>query len=247
MEATNKDSLKIKIDNYSGPLEVLLELAKSQKVDLANISIAQLADQFLKFINDAKELNLDLASEYLLMATWLTYLKSKLLLPESDDEEFKALEVAEKLKLQLKKLELIRLLSDQMLKRKRLGRDIFMRGIRGNIKSIYSTKYSLTLFEILKSYSTIIMTRDFQRMNIPKLPVYTTEEGIKRIKEFFGKLGNWKNINELLPTNFSDSKDSKRTARAGIFSGSLELVKEGNISIKQNNLYDDIFIKEKHE
>ena len=243
----DSSAFNVDLNNYSGSLEVLLDLAKSQKVDLEKISITLLADQFLDFIKTNKKINLDLASEYLLMATWLTYLKSKLLLPESDDEEFKALEVAEKLKLQLKKLELIRLLSDQMLKRKRLGRDIFMRGIRGNIKSIYSTKYSLTLFEILKSYSTIIMTRDFQRMNIPKLPVYTTEEGIKRIKEFFGKLGNWKNINELLPTNFSDSKDSKRTARAGIFSGSLELVKEGNISIKQKNLFDDIFIKEKHE
>ena len=192
----------------------------------------------------SKNLNLELASEYLLMATWLTYLKSKLLLPETDEEEFKALEVAEKLKLQLKKLELIRLLSDQMLKRKRLGKDIFMRGIRGNIKSIYSTKYSLTLFEILKSYSSVIMSRDFQVMNIPKLPVFTTEEGINRIKEFFGKLNDWKNIDELLPKNFSESKNLKRSSKAGIFSGSLELAKEGNISIKQNNLFDDIYIKQ---
>ena len=178
------------------------------------------------------------------MATWLTYLKSKLLLPESDEDEFKALEVAEKLKLQLKKLELIRLLSDQMLKRKRLGKDIFMRGIRGKIKSIYSSKYSLTMFEILKSYSSIIMSREFQRMNIPRLPVFTTEEGIKRIKEFFGKLNEWKNIDELMPLNFSKNKNFKRTGKAGIFAGSLELAKEGNISIKQNELFEDIFIKE---
>ena len=137
-----------------------------------------------------------------------------------------------------------RLLSDQMLKRKRLGKDIFMRGIRGNIKSIYSTKYSLTLFEILKSYSSVIMSRDFQVMNIPKLPVFTTEEGINRIKEFFGKLNDWKNIDELLPKNFSESKNLKRSSKAGIFSGSLELAKEGNISIKQNNLFDDIYIKQ---
>jgi segregation and condensation protein A len=154
------------------------------------------------------------------------------------------LEVAEKLKLQLKKLELIRLLSDQMLKRKRLGKDIFMRGIRGKIKSIYSTKYSLTMFEIFKSYSSIIMSKEFQKMNIPKLPVFTTEEGIKRIKEFFGKLNDWKNIDELLPVNFSKSKNFKRTCKAGIFAGSLELAKEGDIAIKQKNLFDDIFIKE---
>ena len=237
-------SFNVNLNNFNGPLEVLLDLAKSQKVDLEKISITILVDQFLDFIKSNEKINLELASEYLLMATWLTYLKSKLLLPETDEEEFKALEVAEKLKLQLKKLELIRLLSDQMLKRKRLGKDIFMRGIRGNIKSIYSTKYSLTLFEILKSYSSVMMSRDFQVMNIPKLPVFTTEEGINRIKEFFGKLNDWKNIDELLPKNFSESKNLKRSSKAGIFSGSLELAKEGNISIKQNNLFDDIYIKQ---
>ena len=240
------DSLtfNVTLSNYNGPLEVLLDLAKSQKVDLEKISITLLVDQFLEFIKSKEKINLDLASEYLLMAIWLTYLKSKLLLPETDEDEFKALEVAEKLKLQLKKLELIRLLSDQMLKRKRLGKDIFMRGIRGKIKSIYSSKYSLTMFEILKAYSSIIMSREFQKMNIPRLPVFTAEEGIKRIKEFFGKLNDWKNINDLLPENFSKSEDFKRTGKAGIFAGSLELVKEGNISIKQTNLFDDIFVKE---
>ena len=237
-------SFNVNLNNFKGPLEVLLDLAKSQKVDLEKISITTLVDQFLEFIKSKEKLNLELASEYLLMATWLTYLKSKLLLPETDEEEFKALEVAEKLKLQLKKLELIRLLSDQMLKRKRLGKDIFMRGIRGKIKSIYSSKYSLTMFEILKSYSSIVMSREFQRMNIPKLPVFTTEEGIKRIKEFFGKLNEWKNINELMPLNLSKNKKFERTGKAGIFAGSLELAKEGNISIKQNNLFEDIFIKE---
>ena len=143
---SNKFSVNLKI--YSGPLDVLLDLAKSQKVNLEDISVTMLADQFHKFITKAKNINLELASEYLLMATWLTYLKSKLLLPETDEEEFKALEVAEKLKLQLKKLELIRLLSDQMLKRKRLGRDVFMRGIKGKMTSIYNSHYSLTLYEL---------------------------------------------------------------------------------------------------
>ena len=241
------DSLDFKVDinNFSGSLEVLLDLAKSQKVDLETISITKLADQFLEFIKTTENINLELASEYLLMATWLTYLKSKLLLPETDEEEFKALEVAEKLKLQLKKLELIRLLSDQMLKRKRLGRDIFFRGMKGNIRSIYSSKYSLTLFEILKAYSTVIMTKDFQTMNIPRLPVLTTEEGIKTIKNLFGSLKDWKNIHDIIPKDFFNSSSLKKTGLSGIFSGSLELAKEGNISIKQNNQFEDIYIKEK--
>ena len=121
MESAKKNSLSVNIPNYSGPLEVLLDLAKKQKVDLTKISITKLADEFLNYIRvETQKLNLELASEFLLMATWLAYLKSKLLLPEDEDDEFKASEVAEKLKLQLKKLELIRLLSDQMLKKKEL-------------------------------------------------------------------------------------------------------------------------------
>ena len=241
------DSLEFNVDlsSYTGSLEILLDLAKSQKVDLEKISVTKLADQFHEFITKSKNLNLELASEYLLMATWLTYLKSKLLLPETEEEEFKALEVAEKLKLQLKKLELIRLLSSQMLSRKRLGRDIFMRGSKSGMKSVYDSKYSLTLFEILKTYANIVMTKDFQKINIPKLPVFTAEEGISRIKEYYGKLKEWKKISELIPRNFKTSNNLKKTGQAGILAGSLELVKEGNVSIKQNNLFDDIYIKEK--
>ena len=245
MVEIDSNKFNVNLNAFSGSLDVLLDLAKSQKVNLENISVSKLADQFHEFITKAKDLNLKIASDYLLMATWLTYLKSKLLLPDSDEEEFKALEVAEKLKLQLKKLELIRLLSDQMLKRKRLGRDVFMRGIKGKIKSIYNAKYSLTLYELLKSYSSIIVQKDFLTMNIPKLPVLTTEDGIKRIKEFFGKLADWKNINDLIPDNFSSGKNLIRSGTAGVFSGSLELVKEGNLVIKQDKLYDNIYIKEK--
>tara|TARA_B100000965_G_C19559776_1_gene743928 strand:+ start:279 stop:1019 length:741 start_codon:yes stop_codon:yes gene_type:complete len=244
MPNTDSTNFNVDLTNYQGPLEVLLDLAKTQKVDLENISITKLADQFFEYITKEKNLNLEAASEYLLMATWLTYLKSKLLLPNDPEEEFKVLEVAEKLKLQLKKLELIRLLSDQMLKRKRLGKDIFMRGLKGNIRSIYNAEYKLTLYDLLKSYSSIVMKKDFQRINIPRLPVFTTEEGIKRIKEFFGKLSDWKNIDELIPKNFKMNLQNKKTGKAGIFAGSLELVKEGNITIKQNELFDDLFIKE---
>ncbi len=235
----------VNLTTFQGPLQALLDLAKSQKVNLENISITKLADQFHEFIMQSKDLNLEIASEYLLMATWLAYLKSKLLLPETEEEEFKALEVAEKLKLQLKKLELIRLLSDQMLKSKRLGKDIFMRGIKGQIKSIYSSEYSLSLFELLKTYANIVMTKDFHRINIPRLPVFTTEEGINEIKKYFGKLKDWKNLDDLIPKNFNSKNNLRRTGQAGIFAGSLELAKEGNVSIKQENLFEKIFIKEK--
>ena len=236
---------KVDIDNYNGPLDVLLDLAKAQKVNLENISITKLADQFHDYITKEKNLNLEIASEYLLMATWLAYLKSKLLLPGTPEEEFKVQEVAEKLKLQLKKLELIRLLSEQMLKRKRLGKEIRTRGSRPGINPIYNSEYKLNLFELLKTYSTIIMTKDFQKINIPKLPVFTTEEGIKRIKEFFGKLIDWKKLDDLIPKNFKNGSKYNRTGKAGIFAGSLEPVKEENLKIKQDKLFDAIFVKEK--
>ena len=240
----DSNDFNVDLNNYQGPLDILLDLAKAQKVNLEDISITKLADQFHNYITNEENLNLETASEYLLMATWLTYLKSKLLLPGNPEEEFKLLEVAEKLKLQLKKLELIRLLSDQMLKRKRLGKEIRVRGIKGTIRSIYSTEYKLNLYELLKIYSAIIMTKDFQRINIPKLPVFTTEDGIKRIKEFFGKLIDWKNINDLIPQNFIKGSKYNKTGKAGIFAGSLELVKEGNLTIKQENLFDEIYVKE---
>ena len=244
MSETDSVLFNVDINNYNGPLDILLDLAKAQKVDLEEISITKLADQFHDYITKEKDLNLEIASEYLLMATWLAYLKSKLLLPGTPEEEFKVQEVADKLKLQLKKLELIRLLSEQMLKRKRLGREIRTRGIKGNIRSIYSSEYNLSLFELLKSYSTIIMTKDFQRINIIELPVFTTESGIQRIKEFFGKLIDWKNIEDLIPSNFKSIKKFKRTGKAGIFAGSLELVKEGDVKIKQDKLFDSIYIRE---
>ncbi len=234
----------VDIDNFSGSLDTLLDLAKAQKVNLEDISITKLADQFNEYIIKEKNLNLELASEYLLMATWLAYLKSKLLLPGTPEEEFKVHEVAEKLKLQLKKLELIRLLSEQMLKRKRLGREIRTRGMKAGIRPIYNSEYKVNLFELLKTYSTIIMTKDFQKMSIPKLPVFTTEEGIKTIKEFFGKLTNWKKLDDLIPQNFRKELKYKKTGKAGIFAGSLELVKEGNLKIKQDNLFDEVYIRE---
>ena len=245
MEFAKNEAFKIKIDNYSGPLEALLDLAKSQKVNLENISISQLADQFIKFINSAKKINLDLASEYLLMATWLAYLKSKLLLPEDEEDDFKASEVAERLKLQLKKLELIRLLSDQLLKKKRLGLDVYMRGMSDGIRLSAKSSYSVTLFELLKSYSDHVMKKNFLSINIQKLPVCTTEQGIDIIKSSIKKLSDWKDISELIPLKFKKTYKLKKSGLAGLFSASLELTREGIISIMQKRTFDKLLIKEK--
>ncbi len=242
MESDNINQISINIPNYSGPLETLLDLAKSQKVDLAEISITKLADQFLEFIKSNEKLNLESASEYLLMATWLAYLKSKLLLPNDEEDDFSAQEVAEKLKLQLKKLELIRILSDQMLQKKRLGVHIFTRGMKGGIRSINAPVYDVSLYDLLKSYAGIQMQKTFQNITIPKLPVLTTEEGINQIKNNLGKINDWKNIIELIPDYYLKKK-MRRTGIAGIFAASLELTKEGIVRLSQSKTYDKVMIK----
>ena len=239
---SNVNQISVNIPNYTGPLEVLLDLAKTQKVNLAEISITLLADQFLEFIKKRSDLNLEKASEFLLMATWLAYLKSKLLLPDDENDDFKALEVAEKLKLQLKKLELIRILSDQMLQKKRLGVHIFTRGIKGGIRSINTPVYDISLYELLKTYAEIQMQKTFQNISIPKLPVFTAEEGIKQINKNLQQLIDWKNIFDLIPKFYSDNK-MKRTGIAGIFAASLELAKEGVVSVSQKKIFDKLLIK----
>ena len=243
MDLNTNKSLKINIDNYSGPLDVLLDLAKTQKVDLEDISITQLADQFTEFINSTKAIDLSLASEYLLMATWLAYLKSKLLLPQDDEDDFKVSEVAEKLKLQLKKLELIRLLSDQLLKKQRLGVDVRMRGISGGVRLKRNSRYAVSLYELLKSYSNHIMKKNFLSINIPKLPICTTEQAIEIIKKNIKHLNDWKEIYDMIPDKFKKTKKLKKSGIAGFFSASLELTKEGLINIKQKKSFDKLLVK----
>ena len=242
MESNSLNQISIDIPNYNGPLEVLLDLAKTQKVDLADISITKLADQFLDFIKQNENINLEAASEFLLMATWLAYLKSKLLLPEEEEDDFKAIEVAEKLKVQLKKLELIRILSDQMLQKKRLGVHIFNRGMKGGIRSINTPIYDVTLYELLKTYSVIQIKKTFQNISIPKLPVLTVEEGIKQIRNNLDELKDWKNIVDLIPKFYSNN-EMRRTGIAGIFAASLELTKEGVVNVNQPKNFDKLMIK----
>jgi len=243
MESNLNKSISVEIPNFSGPLEVLLDLAKTQKVDLTKISITKLADQFLSYIKQTKNVNLELASEFLLMATWLAYLKSKLLLPEDEDDDFKALEVAEKLKLQLKKLELIRLLSDQLIKKNRVGINIFYRGMSGGIKSINNPVYKVSLYDLLKTYAYIKTQKAFHSINIPKLPVFTTQDGIKQIRNNLDKINDWKNILELIPSSFRKNKNMRKSGLAGILSATLELTKEGSTNIMQKKIFDTILIK----
>ncbi len=241
---TDEKVLQLNIDNYEGPLDLLLDLAKTQKVDLMEISIVQLADQYISFVERVKK-NLEIAADFLVMASWLAYLKSRLLLPEDLDDDFSASKMAEKLKLQLRKLEMIRLLSDQLMSKKQMGVDIFFRGIKEGIKKKNSSKYSLSLYELIKSYADFKKRQNFSSIDIKRLKTYTMEEAIKKITSMFEKLKDWCDILDLIPQTFKIKKNLRRTGYAGSFVAGLELVKEGDLLIKQKKLFDKIYLKTK--
>ena len=241
---TDEKVLELNIDNYEGPLDLLLDLAKTQKVDLMQISIVQLADQYISFVEKVKK-NLEIAADFLVMASWLAYLKSRLLLPEDLDDDFSASKMAEKLKLQLRKLEMIRLLSDQLMTKKQMGVDIFFRGIKEGIKKKNTPKYSLSLYELIKSYADFKKRKNFSSIEIKKLKTYTMEEAIKKITSMFEKLKDWCDIMDLIPQTFKIKKNLRRTGYAGSFVAGLELVREGDLLIKQKKLFDKIYLKTK--
>ena len=241
---TDEKVLELNIDNYEGPLDLLLDLAKTQKVDLMQISIVQLADQYISFVERVKK-NLEIAADFLVMASWLAYLKSRLLLPEDLDDDFSASKMAEKLKLQLRKLEMIRLLSDQLMTKKQMGVDIFFRGIKEGIKKKNTPKYSLSLYELIKSYADFKKRQNFSSIEIKKLKTYTMEEAIKKITSMFEKLKDWCDIMDLIPKTFKIKKNLRRTGYAGSFVAGLELVREGDLLIKQKKLFDKVYLKTK--
>ncbi len=241
---TDEKVLELNIDNYEGPLDLLLDLAKTQKVDLMQISIVQLADQYISFVEKVKK-NLEIAADFLVMASWLAYLKSRLLLPEDLDDDFSASKMAEKLKLQLRKLEMIRLLSDQLMTKKQMGVDIFFRGIKEGIKKKNTPKYSLSLYELIKSYADFKKRQNFSTIEIKRLKTYTMEEAIKKITSMFEKLKDWCDIIDLIPQTFKIKKKLRRTGYAGSFVAGLELVREGDLLIKQKKLFDKVYLKTK--
>ena len=242
---TISNNFKLNVDNYQGPLDLLLDMAKVQKVDLMQISIVQLADQYINYVNEIQN-NLELAADFLVMAAWLAYLKSRLLLPDDSDDDFSAMQMAEKLKLQLRKLESIRILSDKLMVRPKLGFDVFMRSMREGIKPINKSEYNVSLYELIKSYADFKKKQNFSSISIGKLPVYTMEEALKIITKMFDKIKEWCEIKTIIPNSFLKTKKLKKSGLSGTFAASLELVREGKLMIKQEKIFENIFIKTKN-
>ncbi len=244
-EIASSDDLIVNLEGYEGPLDVLLVLAKSQKVDLMQISILQLTEQYLVFIAEVRERNLELAADYLVMAAWLAYLKSNLLIPkEESGEELSAEEMAERLKFQLKKLEAIRQVSEKLMNLPKLGTDFFERGMPEGIRLIRTPEYYLSLYDLLKSYADQRYKTAYSSMTIERPPVYAMEDALVRLQRMVGTVPDWTRLETFLPKEFSSGKGA-RSGVAGTLAASMELVREGLIEVQQLIPFGPVFIKNK--
>ncbi len=236
--------LVVDLEGYEGALDVLLALARTQKVDLAKISILKLADQYLAFITEARELSLEIAADYLVMAAWLAYLKSRLLLPEpEEDDELSGPELAANLAWKLQRLESMREASGRLMQRDRLGRDVFLRGMPEGIRSIRHPKWECTMFELLEAYAAVSRPASPHPLVVGRFDPYTIRDAIERIGRLLGVSANWERIESFLPSGMSGSGLGQKSAMASTFAATLELSKQGRLRLRQDHAFGPILIR----
>ncbi len=239
-------NLIVDVDGFEGPLDLLLVLARSQKVDLKKISILALADQYLSFIEEARARKLELVADYLVMASWLAYLKSRLLLPEPEEEEGPSgEELAARLAFQLQRLEAMRNVAARLMARDRLGRDVFQRGAPEGVRINRTTEYSDTIFDLLKAYSDQRVKTVAEEMQIIRAPVLAVEEARARIENMLGKISDWSRLDGLLLAEIGF--ENGRTTLASSLTASLELVKDGHLEVRQLNPFGPIYIRRRSQ
>lgn len=243
------DRLLLNIDGYEGPIEILLEMARNQKVDIMQISILQLVRQYLSFIERAQQMNLELAAEYLVMAAWLAYLKSRLLLPKSEEgDEPSAQEMAEALQFQLRRLEAMQKAAEALMQRPQLGQDVFTRGCPEGLEVITKTRWTVTLYDILKAYGDIQRRGKEQHYDLPEFNVMSTEEAMSRLTRMLGNLPRkgmhsvWTTLESFMPDGIKD-KLFARSSLASLLTSGLELVKQGKMEIKQDGAFRPIYMR----
>ena len=238
-------SLIVDLDGFEGPLDVLLTLARNQKVDLTHISILALAEQYLEFINSAHRMELDLAADYLVMASWLAYLKSRLLLPPPEEEEGPSgAEMAARLAFQLQRLEAMRNASQAIFARQRLGVHMFQRGAPEGIRVVRTSEYQGTLYELLKAYSDQRLKTHIDRWQPKRLPIMQIEAARKRLENMLGMMFDWGRIDAYLPGE-DMSPELRRSVLASTFSAALVLAKDGEVEIRQSGAYQPLFMRRK--
>jgi segregation and condensation protein A len=237
----------VDLEGYEGPLDVLLALARTQKVDLAKISILKLADQYFAFIIEARKLSLEVAADYLVMAAWLAYLKSRLLLPEpEDDDELSGPELAANLAWKLLRLEAMRNAAGRLMQRDRLGRDVFRRGMPEGIRSIRHPKWECTMFELLEAYAAVSRPAAPHPLVVGRFDAYTIRDAMERIGRLLGVSTNWERIESFLPGGVGQGAYlglGQKSAMASTFAASLELTKQGRLRLRQDHAFGPIFIR----
>jgi segregation and condensation protein A len=233
----------VDIDGFEGPLDLLLELARRQKVDLARISVLALAEQYLAFIEQTQRVRLELAADYLVMAAWLAYLKSRLLLPEPPRaEEPGAAELAEALSRRLQRLEQIRLAAERLINRPRLGRDFFGRGEPESIAVTKRSQYEASLYDLLAAYARQSQKQALSRVRLNRRVVWSLAEAREALSRLLGVALDWIDMDRWLIAYCADPK-MRRTMRASSFSASLELVREGKLELRQDKAFAPIWAR----
>ncbi len=240
------EALIVDVDGFEGPLDLLLMLSRTQKVDLRKISVLELAKQYLAFVEKAKALRIELAADYLVMAAWLAFLKSRLLLPPDPTEEGPSgEELAAHLAFQLERLQAMREVSARLMARDRLGRDFFARGIPEDVTRVRRVIYTATLLDLMQGYARIRTKDEFRPFVMDRDALFTLEQALERMRGLIGFAGTWTDISSYLPEGFTTDPARRRSATASTFAASLELVKEGKVEIRQSEMFAPIELRRK--
>lgn len=243
---TTGEALVVAVDGFEGPLDLLLALARNQKVDLTRISVLELADQYLEFIDTVRRRNLDLAADYLVMAAWLAYLKSRLLLPQPAAEgEPTADEMASRLRLRLQRLQAMREAAARLMARDRIGREVFGRGMPEPVNVIRLPEHIDSLYDLLNAYATQRVRRARTDSYHPvHAPVLLIEEARERLERMLGHIGSWSGLSRLLPLEWS-AGDERRSGLASTLLACLELARDGKVEMRQLKAFDEIYVRDR--
>ena len=245
-ERVAAEALIIDVDGFEGPLDLLLTLSRTQKVDLRKISVLELAHQYLAFVEKAKALRLELAADYLVMAAWLAFLKSRLLLPADPSEEGPSgEELAAHLAFQLERLQAMRDSAARLMGRDQLGRDFFARGQIEVVERVKKVTYTATLLDLMQGYARLRTRDEFRPFVMDRDSVFTMEQALERMRDLIGYTGEWTDIVSYLPDGWANDPVKRRSATAATFAASLELVKEGHLEIRQSESFAPIELRKR--
>jgi segregation and condensation protein A len=240
-DARADDVLTLDLDGWEGPLDLLLNLARAQKVDLARISILQLTEQYIAFIERARALRLEIAADYLVMAAWLAYLKSCLLLPKDPEVEPSPEELAMRLQLRLQRLAAMREAGARLMGRDRLGRDVFPRGAPEGLKLVRKAAWDATLYDLIAAYGMVQARGDEPVHIVQRRPVMTLDQAIERVSRMVGAVIDWTSLEAFLPVEATG--EYRKSALASSFVAALELARQGRVSLMQESAFAPLLLR----